>query len=139
VRLTAVRLTAAISALNKSHKSALIMKSLKVICTAIALSMVAAVPLALAQEKGRGGATPEQQIERIEQAVGSLTNAQKQKITAIIAKGRDDIQAVPKEQRKDKMGDLMRKQRDEIRKVLTPDQQKKYDAAAQKAGARKKN
>ncbi len=67
--------------------------------------------------------TPEQQIERIEQAVGTLTADQKSKITAIIAKGREDMAAAPKEERKEK-GMALQKN---IRAVLTPEQQKKFD------------
>lgn len=106
------------------------MKSFKLIASVIALSL-AASGSALAQEK-KGRMTPEQQLERIEQAVGSLTKAQKDKITAIIAKGSEAMQAVPKEQRKEKGAEMMAKQRAEIMKVLTPEQQEKYKAAAKK-------
>src|SRR3954468_9525079 len=77
-----------------------VMKSLKALIAALALGVVAA-PLAHAQQK-KGQMTPEQQIERIEQAVGSLSAEQKSKITDIIAKGREEMQSVPKEERKEK-------------------------------------
>jgi Spy/CpxP family protein refolding chaperone len=53
------------------------------------------------------------------------------------------MQGVPKEERKEKGAAMQKKSRAEIRAVLTPDQQKKYDAMAQggegKGGGRKKN
>ncbi len=109
------------------------MKSLKVIIAAVALSVMASAPFAQAQEK-KGAMTPEQQIARIEQAVGSLTAAQKEKITAIFAKGREEMQQIPKEERKDKMGPMMKKQREQVSAVLTPDQRKKYEAMAKEGG-----
>jgi Spy/CpxP family protein refolding chaperone len=112
------------------------MKSLKALLTALALGVVASAPLAQAQQK-KGGMTPEQQIERIEQAVGSLTAEQKSKITAIMAKGREELQNVPKEERKEKGAAMQKKQREEIRGVLTAEQKKKYDEMA--AAAKKKD
>ena len=115
------------------------MKLFKVLITTVALG-VASASLVQAQEK-KGQMTPEQQIERIETAVGSLTADQKSKITAIIAKGREEMAAVPKEERKEKMGSMMQKQRADIRAVLTADQQKKYDEMPQggRGGGKKKN
>jgi Spy/CpxP family protein refolding chaperone len=120
------------------------MKSMKVLVAALALCVMTSIPALQAQEKkGRGGMTPEQQIERIETAVGSLTADQKTKITAILAKSREEMQGVPKEERKEKGAAMQKKSRADIRAVLTPDQQKKYDAMAQggegKGGGRKKN
>lgn len=113
------------------------MKSLKVLLTAIALGVAVSAPLQ-AQQK-RGGMTAEQQIERIETAVGSLTAAQKTKITDIVNKGREEMQAIPKEERKEKGAAMQTKQRAAIRAVLTADQQKKYDDMAPAgAGGKKK-
>lgn len=111
------------------------MKSIKALIAALALGVVISAPFANAQQK-KGGQTTEQQIERYEQAVGTLTAAQKTKITAIIEKGREEMKGVPKEERKDKMGDMMKKQRQEIRAVLTAEQQAKFDAMPQ--GGKKK-
>jgi hypothetical protein len=111
------------------------MKSIKVLIAALAIG-VASTSIAQAQEK-KGKQTPEQQIERIEQSVGSLTADQKKKITAIIAKGSEEYQAIPKEERKEKGAAVQKKQREDIRAVLTADQQKKYDEAA--AAMKKKN
>lgn len=110
------------------------MKYLKVLIAALALG-VATAPITQAQEK-KGPMTPEQQIERIEQAVGKLTADQKSKISAIMAKTADATKAIPKEERKDKSPALQKKQREDIRAVLTPDQQKKYD---EMGGGKKKN
>lgn len=107
------------------------MKSFKVIIASLALSVLAASPIAFAQEK-KGPQTPEQQIERIEQAVGTLTAQQKTKIQAILEKTRNAMKGVPKEERKDKMAAAMKKQTAEIRAVLTPEQAKKYDSAMAK-------
>jgi Spy/CpxP family protein refolding chaperone len=109
------------------------MKSIKVLIAALALG-VASTPVLQAQEK-KGGMTAEQQIARIEEAVGSLTADQKKKIEAIMAKGREEMKNASKEER----GGMMKKQRDEIRGVLTPEQQKKYDAMPQGGGKKKKD
>lgn len=104
------------------------MKSFKVLAAVLALGLVAAAPMLNAQQKKGGQPTPEQRIERIEQAVGSLTADQKSKITAIYAKSAEKMQGVAKEDRKEKMGAMMQETKKEVRAVLTPDQQKKFDA-----------
>src|SRR4051812_17915226 len=109
------------------------MKSLKLLISTIALGVALSAPVAKAQEK-KGGMTPEQRIERIEQAVGSLTADQKTKITAIINDGMAEMRNVPKEERKSKMADMMKAQNAKIRAVLTADQQKKFDAMAPGGG-----
>ena len=116
------------------------MKSIKVLVAALALSVMASVSTLQAQEKkGRGGMTPEQQIANIEQAVGSLTDAQKAKITAILEKGREEMKGIPKEERKEKGAAMQKKQRQEIVAVLTPEQAEKYKAMAQGGGKKRKN
>lgn len=116
------------------------MKSFKALITAVAFGIVASATVAQAQEK-KGQMTPEQQIERIETAVGSLSADQKAKITAIMSKSREELQGVPKEERKEKGAAIQKKQRDAIRAVLTAEQQAKYDAMASggKGGGKKKN
>ena len=103
------------------------MKSIKVLIAAIAIG-VASTSVAQAQEK-KGKQTPEQQIATIEQATGELSADQKKKITDIIAKSNDAMQAVPKEERKEKGGAITKKRTEDIRAVLTADQRKKYDEA----------
>ena len=46
-----------------------------------------------------GPQTPEQQIERLEGAVGSLSAEQKAKLKDIYAKASEKMQAIPQEQR----------------------------------------
>jgi Spy/CpxP family protein refolding chaperone len=111
------------------------MKSLKAILAATALAVAFSAPMKAQEKKGK--MSPEQQIERIEQAVGSLTDAQKTKIKAIIAKTAEEMQGIPKEERKEKGGALQKKQREDIKAVLTPEQAKKYDEAM--ASMKKKN
>ena len=85
--------------------------------------------------------SPEQYVERVEQAVGSLTADQKTKIKDIVAKTQDEMRAIPKEERKEKGAPLQKKQRDAVRAVLTAEQQKKFDemAPAGGGGGKKKN
>ncbi len=104
--------------------------------TAIALGVAVSAPLQAQQKKG--GMTAEQQIERIEQAVGSLSADQKAKITAIVTKAREETQALPKEERKEKGAPINKKRDADIRGVLTPDQQKKFDAMPPAGGGGKK-
>jgi hypothetical protein len=113
------------------------MKLLKVLTSAIAFGLVATAPLANAQEK-KGGMSPEQYVERVEQAVGTLSKEQKTKIAAIVAKTQESTKALPKEERKEKSGPLQKKQREDVRAVLTSAQQAKFDEAMP-AGGKKKN
>ena len=107
---------------------------IKMTIAALAISAAAFVSTASAQEKkkGKGGGMT---VDRIEQAVGTLSADQKTKIEAIIAKGREDAQGAQGDQ--GKMREIMTKQRADIRAVLTPDQQKKFDEMPQ--GGKKKN
>ena len=81
---------------------------------------------------GKGGGrgmqmTPEQQIARLEEAVGTLTADQKTKITAVYEKAAKDMQAVPQEERRAKMPEMMAATRKEVRALLTDEQAKKFD------------
>src|SRR5688572_4994140 len=105
------------------------MKSLKIVIAAIALSALATVSSQAQEKKGGGKQTPEQQLERVEQAAGTLTADQKTKIKAIIEKSSEEMQAIPKEERKEKGGAVNKKRTEDIRAVLTADQRKKYDEA----------
>jgi Spy/CpxP family protein refolding chaperone len=118
-------------------------KSLKLLVTVLALGVMTSVPALRAQDGqispaegggkkgGKGGGrqmpSPAQQVERIEQAVGTLSAEQKTKITEIITKSRSDMEALPREERRGKGMEIMKAQRDAIRAVLTADQQKKFD------------
>lgn len=114
------------------------MKSLfKSLLTAAFVGLAVLPALSVAQppaggEKGgggrRGGPTPEQQIARLEEGGVHLTADQKTKVTAIYTKAAADMQAVPQEERREK-GQAIRAAADkEVRALLTPEQQTKFDA-----------
>lgn len=114
------------------------MNTRKLLICAAAFFAVASTSLVNAQEKkGRGAQTPEQRIERIEQAVGTLTADQKKKITDIYAKSAEKLANASQEER----GGIMQAIQKEVRAVLTPEQQAKFDAMPQggKGGGKKKN
>lgn len=96
---------------------------------------------------GRGGMMdPAQQIQRLDEAL-KLTDDQKTKITAIFKKQGDDMRALmgggaggpPSEETRAKMMDIQKATHDQIRALLTDDQQKKFDAmpAPQGPGGRR--
>ena len=127
----------------------------KFLICAVAFGAMATTSLLQAQDAkkgrgqggGRGMGTPEQQLERLETAVGSLTAEQKTKIKAIYAKAAEKMQAIPQEERREKGMELMQATRKEVRAVLNAEQQKKFDEMATQArggqggegGRRKKN
>jgi Spy/CpxP family protein refolding chaperone len=108
----------------------------KFLLTVIAISAMAFVSTSSAQEKKKGGKGGGMNIEQIEQAVGTLTADQKTKIEAILAKARTDREAAAGDA--DKMREIGQKVRTDIRAVLTPDQQKKFDEMPQGRGGKKK-
>eukprot|EP00456_Euglypha_rotunda_P017677 TRINITY_DN16101_c0_g1_i4.p2 TRINITY_DN16101_c0_g1~~TRINITY_DN16101_c0_g1_i4.p2 ORF type:complete len:115 (-),score=39.68 TRINITY_DN16101_c0_g1_i4:22-366(-) len=113
------------------------MKSYKALLAVLALG-VASAPLSQAQEKkGRGNMSPEQRIEQLETAVGSLSADQKAKIKDIYTKSAEKAKDAAQEDRMQIMQDA----RKEVRAVLTPDQQKKFDEMPQggRGGGKKKN
>src|SRR5687767_14153782 len=113
------------------------MKHLKVLLTALALGVAASVPLQ-AQEK-KGQATPEQYVERVEQAVGTLTAEPRTKIKNIVSKTQDEMKALPKEVRKEKSAPLQKKHREDVRAVLNAEQKAKFDAMPTGGGGKKKD
>ncbi len=85
---------------------------------------------------GRGGMMdPAQMVQRLDEAV-QLTDDQKTKVTAIFKKQGDDMRALmsggaggpPSEETRAKMQDIQKTAHDQIRALLTADQQKKFDA-----------
>jgi len=73
--------------------------------------------------RGRAGMmNPAQMVQRLDEAL-QLTDDQKAKITAISQKQTEAMQAL-----RAKMQDLQKATHDEIRALLTADQQKKFDA-----------
>ncbi len=108
------------------------MNTRKFLSCAIASVAVASTSLVNAQEKkGRGMMTAEQRIEQIEQAVGSLSADQKKKISAVYASMAEKMQGLSQEERREKGMELMASARKDVRAILTPDQQKKFDAMPQ--------
>ncbi len=120
------------------------MKSLvKFFITAMAIGLMASAPSVRAQDaqkKGRGAPTPQQQVERIETAVGKLSDDQKTKITAIYEKLGKDVQALDQSERRTKGQELRTAAQKDVRALLTEDQQKKFDdmPAAGGGGGKKK-
>ena len=84
---------------------------------------------------GRGRMTPEQQVERLDQAV-TLSADQKTKIVAIYKEQAAAIAAIPQEERREKTMEMMKAAREKIRAVLTPEQAKKFDEMAPAGGGR---
>ena len=108
----------------------------KFLIGAVAFGALASTSLLQAQDqkkgRGQGGAVSlEQRIERLEQAVGSLSADQKTKITAIYGKAGEKVQALPQEERREKSGEIMQAAGKEVRAVLTAEQQTKFDAMPQ--------
>ncbi len=76
--------------------------------------------------------TPEQQVQRLDAAV-KLTDDQKTKVTDIYKKAQTDMQGLrggggTREEMQAKMQDIQKSTHDQIRALLTEDQQKKFDA-----------
>ncbi len=115
------------------------MKFRKFLLPALAIAALSSSTLLQAQEEkrkggGRGGMTPEAQIERIETAVGKLSDEQKTKLTAIYAKAGEKMRAAGPDGGREKMMEIMTETRKEVRAVLTPEQQKKFDEMPQRGG-----
>lgn len=95
---------------------------------ALAGACFTATASAQEQRKGRGGMMdPEQRIERLEQAVGTLSAEQKAKIKEVYAQSAEKMRNLPEDQRREKMMEMMQEAGRQVRAVLTADQQKKYD------------
>ncbi len=118
------------------------MNTRKFLICAIASFAGASTSLVNAQEKkGRGMPTAEQRIEQIEQAVGSLSADQKKKIAAVYASMAEKMQGLSQDERREKGMELMTNARKEVRALLTPEQQKKFDDMPQggRGGGKKKS
>ena len=119
------------------------MKLFKLLLSVLALGVMASSSL-LAQppggapgggkgggQRGGGGRGGQVTVEAIETAVGKLTDEQKTKVTGILEKLRNDMQAVAQEDRRTKGPELRTAAMKEIRALLTADQQAKFDAMPQ--------
>jgi protein CpxP len=122
--------------------------SLKTVLVAALLSSAALTSLSFAQDdkpaappagdtpRGGGGGrrggmfNPDQMVSRLDEAV-TLTADQKTKATEIYKKMVADMQALPQDQRREKGPEIGKTAHDDIRALLTPDQQKKFDAMPQ--------
>jgi protein CpxP len=122
--------------------------SVKLLVSVLALGLMTSLPALRAQDNpppaggqrqggggqggqrggGRGQMTPAQQIERLETAVGKLTDDQKTKITAVYEKLTKDMQALAQEDRRTKGQELRTAAQKDVRALLTPEQQTKFDA-----------
>ena len=119
------------------------------VCVLATAALTSSVTLQAQDEKRKGGRgampTVEQRIERLEEAVGTLSTEQKSKIKAVYAAVSEKMRNIPQEERREKMGEILRNTQKEIRAVLTPEQQKKFDAMPQagrgdgSGGGRRKN
>ena len=115
------------------------MKSLKVLLSILALGLVASAPFTHAQDEkappaegqkgGRKGGrmmSPEQQVARMDEQL-TLTADQKTKIKDILTQAQEKVQALPQEERREKGMEIRQAANKDIRALLTPEQQTKFD------------
>ena len=123
------------------------MKSfLKFALSALALGVIASIPSLQAQDApkkgkgGRGAMSPDAMVARLDEAV-TLTADQKAKATDIYTKEVADMQALAPEDRRSKGQEIRDAANKDIRALLTPDQQTKFDAMPPpgKGGRKKKD
>ncbi len=106
---------------------------------AICSAALSTVPM-MAQGGGGGGMgqmTSDQRVARIDTAVGPLSDDQKAKIKAIYdvdQKKREDMMAAQDPDMRTKMTAMRTDENKQIRALLTPDQQTKFDAMPQGRG-----
>jgi periplasmic protein CpxP/Spy len=92
-------------------------------------------------ESQRGGQmmSPEARVEQLDKAV-SLTEEQKTKIKDIYAKSQEELRTAmrgsggDRDAARQKMMEMMRATRDQVRALLTDEQKKKFDAMPQRGG-----
>lgn len=111
------------------------MKALKIVLLAALTATGLAIPAVRAADdaapapapahRQRGQMSPAAYVERLDKAVGGLTDDQKTKITDIVTANQEKAKAATT--REERM-DIMKGQHDQIRAVLTADQQAKFDA-----------
>ena len=79
--------------------------------------------------------TPEQQVERLDKAL-TLTADQKTKIAALFKEQATAMEAIPQEERREKMMEMMKATREKVRALLTPEQAKTFDEMPPMGGGR---
>jgi len=114
----------------------------KLLLVILALGLSAAAPFVRAADETRPAAPAKKEhagkreamagavqkrLEAIDTAVG-LTADQKQQIKAVWAKGAEEMKGVPEGERRAKRGEAMKASHDQVRVLLTPEQQVKFDA-----------
>lgn len=122
--------------LDSSYLSFRCMIIRKLLLSAVAFAAISTTSLVFAQQ-GKGANSNEAAMARLEPL--ALTAAQKTKIEAILAKSAAAVAALPQDERRTKGGEIRQASNKEIRAVLTPDQQKKFDALPPMTGGKKKN
>ncbi|MDF9832390.1 protein CpxP [Ereboglobus sp. PH5-5] len=112
--------------LKKQHT----MKSFKYVIVSLVLALGFAAPAMFAQDagpKGKQGQRGDMNAALLKDI--TLTADQKTKVDAIRAEARKQTQALPKEERRSAKGrKIMQDANGKIREVLTPEQQKTFDA-----------
>ena len=111
-------------------------KTLFVYSLALA-GLVIAPTFASAQEERRGPRTPEERIAALKETL-KLTDEQVEKVKPIFAKNQEKSRALREDQnlsredRRAKMQELNKALEDELKPILTPEQQAKYKEEAEK-------
>ena len=104
---------------------------LKLLVSVLALGLAGASVTAAAEKPDHGGkrlqAAADQRLKQLDEKL-QLTDDQKQKIKDIWAKEADTLKALSPEERRTKGRDAFAATHAEVRAVLTPDQQTKFDA-----------
>ena len=113
------------------------MKKLSLI-VAVALGTLVAGSMAMAQDtatpkKGKGGFTPEQQLERMTTQL-NLTDDQKPKVKAVLEDTAKKMKDVAPEDRRTKGRELRDEQTKQLKAILTDEQFKKYEEMMQRGG-----
>jgi Spy/CpxP family protein refolding chaperone len=115
------------------------MKKLSLIAALAIGGLIACSTLVTAQDapkKGKGGYSPEQQLERIDTAC-TLTAEQKPKVKAVLDDTAKKMKDVAPEDRQTKGREIRTEQTTKIKAILTPEQFTKYEAATARRGKKK--
>jgi protein CpxP len=116
------------------------MKKPSIIVTIALAGLLAAPATILAQEQGQQRRTPEEQVKALKESL-KLTDEQAEKIKAIFAKGQEKRRALREDQnlsqedRRAKMREIQTAQEEEIKPILTPEQQTKWKEELEKRRA----